>query len=83
MPSNCMFRGKWHSGEMVFGGNDTQSLTETLTKRLDGLYTRLLRFALKVSWKDKWTKTRQYKGLPKLSDKLRVRKMKLAGHLSI
>ena len=26
MPSNCMFRGKWHSGEMVFGGNDTQSL---------------------------------------------------------
>ena len=22
MPSNCMFRGKWHSGEMVFGGND-------------------------------------------------------------
>ena len=25
MPSNCMFRGKWHSGEMVFGGNDTQS----------------------------------------------------------
>ena len=26
MPSNCMFRGKWHSGEMVFEGNDTQSM---------------------------------------------------------
>ena len=28
MPSNCTFRGKWHSGEMVFGGNDTQSTKE-------------------------------------------------------
>ena len=42
---------------------------------------RLLRFALNVSWKDKWTNSRLYKGLPKLSDKLRVRRMKLAGHL--
>jgi len=34
-----------------------------------------------VSWKDKWTNERLYKGLPKLSEKLRVRRMKLAGHL--
>ena len=62
-------------------GSESWTLTETLTKRLDGLYTRLLRFALNVSWKDKWTNARLYKGLPKLSDKLRVRRMKLAGHL--
>ena len=36
-------------------GSESWTLTETLTKRLDGLYTRLLRFALNVSWKDKWT----------------------------
>jgi len=62
-------------------GSESWTLTETLTKRLDGLYTRLLRFALNVSWEDKWTNVRLYKGLPKLSDKLRVRRMKLAGHL--
>ena len=63
-------------------GSKSLTLTETLTKRLDGLYTRLLRCALNVSWKDKWTNTRLYKGLPKLSDKLRVRRMKLAGRRS-
>ena len=62
-----------------------------LSIRLDMMvciYTRLLRFALNVAWKDKWTNTRLYnlysltkdKGLPKLSDKLRVRRMKLADH---
>ena len=33
------------------------------------------------SWKDNWTNTRLYKGLPKLSDKLKVGRMKLAGDL--
>ena len=30
-------------------GSQSWTLTETLTRRLDGLYTRLLRFSLKVS----------------------------------
>ena len=34
-------------------GSESLTLTETLTKRLDGLYTRLLRCALNVSRKDK------------------------------
>ena len=38
-------------------GSESWTLTEILTKRLDGLYTRLLRFALNISWKDKWCRT--------------------------
>ena len=64
-------------------GSESWTITETLTKRLDGLYTRLLRFALNVSWKDKWTNTRLYKGLPKLSDKLRVRRMIIQGIIAL
>ena len=62
-------------------GSESWTLTDNLTKRLDGLYTRLLRFALNVTWKDKWTNKRLYDGLPKLSEKLQERRMKLAGHL--
>ena len=47
---------------------------KALTNRLDGLYTRLLRFALDISWKDHVTNEKLYAGLPKLSDKLIVYK---------
>ena len=33
-------------------GSESWTLTEALTKRLDRLYTRLLRFALNMSWKE-------------------------------
>ena len=47
------------------------NLTKALTNRLDGLYTRLLRFVLDISWKDHVTNEKLYAGLPKLSDKPR------------
>ena len=34
-----------------------------------------------VSWRDKWKIERLYQGQPKLSEKLTVKRMKLAGHL--
>ena len=34
-------------------GSEAWTLTDTTTKRLDGAYTRLLRTALGVSWKDR------------------------------
>ena len=52
-----------------------------LDKILDGLYTRLLRLALNISWRDKCTNETLYQGLPKISEKLRGRRMRLAGHL--
>ena len=47
---------------------------------LDGVYTRMLRVALNVSWKDHITNVNLYGKLPRLSDKIRQRRMRLAGH---
>ena len=63
-------------------GSESWTLTKALTNRLDGLYTRILRFALDISWKDHVTneKLLLYAGLPKLSNKLRSRRLGIAGH---
>ena len=47
---------------------------------LDGVYTRMLRVALNMSWKDHITNVNLYGKLPRLSDKIRQRRMRLAGH---
>ena len=44
------------------------------------MYTRLLRFCLNVSWKDKWTNKKLYHGLPKVTEKIKARRLRLAGH---
>ena len=62
-------------------GSESWTLTAALTKRLDGLHTRLLRFALNITCRDKWTNDKLYQSLPKLSEKLRGRRMRLASHL--
>ena len=41
-------------------GSESWTLTKPLTNRLDGLYTRLLRFALDISWKDHVTNEKLY-----------------------
>lgn len=61
-------------------GSETWTFTAELTSRVDGVYTRLLRFCLNVSWRDKWTNKKLYHGLPKVSEKIRTRRLKLAGH---
>ena len=47
-------------------GSETWTFTKELTSRVDGVYTRLLRLCLNVSWKDKWTNKKLYHGLPKV-----------------
>ena len=49
--------------------------------RVDNVYTRLLlRFCLNVSWKDKWTNEKLYHGLLKVTEKVKARRLRLAGH---
>ena len=62
-------------------GSETWSLTKRLTKMIDGCYTRLLRMALNVSWKQHLTNKELYGKLPKISSKITERRMKLAGHI--
>ena len=61
-------------------GSETWTLTKAQEKRLDGTYTKMLRMVLGVSWRDKVSNAVLYNGLPKLSDKIKSRRLKLAGH---
>ena len=60
--------------------SETWSLTSGLTKSLDGAYTRMLRMALNISWKQHVKNEELYGDLPKLSCKIRERRLRLAGH---
>ena len=49
-------------------------------KQLDGCYTRMLRMALNVSWKQHTPNIQLYGELPPVSTKVQQRRMRLAGH---
>ena len=55
-------------------------MTKTLEKSLDGAYTKLLRYALNVSWRDHITNIDLYGTLPRVSARLRERRLTFAGH---
>ena len=61
-------------------GAETWTLTKKLKKQLDGCYTRMLRMALNVSWKQHLTNQELYQNLPNVSVKIQQRRMRLAGH---
>ena len=61
-------------------GCEAWTLTKSMEKSLDGTYTRMLRRVLNVHWSDKMTNVTLYGGLPKLSDKIAARRLRLAGH---
>ena len=58
----------------------TWRMTEGLQKSLDGAYTKLLRYALNVRWQDRVKNVDLYKSLPKVSVRLRQRRLAFAGH---
>ena len=59
---------------------ETWTITQTIKKQLDGCYTRMLRMALSVSWKQHIPNTQLYGELPPVSTKVQQRRMRLAGH---
>ena len=61
-------------------GSETWTLTKNLEKSIDGTYTRLLRTVFNVSWSEHLTNRELYGTLPKVTDKIWERKLKLAGH---
>ena len=62
-------------------GAETWTTTKTMNKRIDGCYTRLLRMALNISWKDKINNITLYNGLSRISEVIKERRLKLAGQL--
>ena len=61
-------------------GSETWTMTKALTKEIDGCYTRMLRMAKNVSWMEHRRNEDLYQNLPKVSEKIRQRRMRLAGH---
>ena len=61
-------------------GCEAWTLTRTLSKALDGCYTRMLRMVFNISWKDHVTNAELYGDLPRLTDKIAARRLSLAGH---
>ena len=61
-------------------GCETWTLNKTAEKMINGTYTRLLRSALNISWRDHVSNDILYGALPKLPSKIRERRMRLAGH---
>ena len=49
-------------------------------RSLDGVYTRMLRMVLNVSWEDHVKNVDLYGALPRVTDKIRARRMGLTGH---
>ena len=60
--------------------SETWSLTKQMEKSLDGTYTRMLRMALNISWKQHMTNEELYGKLPKVTSKIAMRRLRLAGH---
>jgi len=61
-------------------GCETWSLTEALNLKLDGNYTRLLRYVQGIHWSEHITNDIVYDCLPKLSATIRKRRLQFAGH---
>jgi len=58
----------------------TWTMTNGLTKRLDGCYTRLLSFCLGYHWSDHVTNAVLYQDMSKVSKRLLERKLRFTGH---
>ena len=61
-------------------GSETWTVTTKLEKSVNGCYTRMLRTALNVQWQQHMNNQELYGSLPRVSEKIRVRRLRLAVH---
>ena len=60
--------------------SETLTINKSMQKRIDGCYTRVLRMATNISWKENTTNEVLYQDLQPLSKTIRERRMRLACH---
>ena len=61
-------------------GSTAWTLTKQLEDKLDGTYTKMLRAVLNKSWKQHPNNKELYGNIPKISDTIRERRTRFAGH---
>ena len=72
----------------IFGGNlllnlygsEAWTLTAVQEARLDGCYTSMLRMVFNVTWRDRVRNEVLYGDLPRITTKIRKRRLQMAGH---
>ena len=60
--------------------SDSWSLNKTRCKKLDGTYTKMLRCIFGIPWQSHTSNATLYGSLPKITDVIQSRRLKLAGH---
>ena len=68
-----------HSGSVLLYGCEAWTITK-VERDLDGCYTRMLRTVYNIHWQQHMTNKELYGDLPKLSQKIRERRGRFAGH---
>ena len=63
-------------------GSESWTLNVKRSKRLDGIYTKMLRSIYNMSWRQHHTIKQIYGNLPRITSIVRQRRLKLAGHVS-
>ena len=61
-------------------GSETWTLTPAMEKSLNGCYTRMLRAAFNISWQEHMPNRILYGNIPRVTDKIRARRLQFAGH---
>ena len=61
-------------------GCESWTLTESMEKSLNGTYTRMLRKVTNVHWSSHTPNEELYGNLPRVADKIAVRRLRLSGH---
>ena len=61
-------------------GCEAWTVTPRISKQLDGCYTRMLRSVFNIHWSQHITNKELYGELPKISSKIRERRLRFAGH---
>ena len=61
-------------------GSVTWTLTDSLEKKIDVTYTRMLRAVTNKSWRDHLTNEQLYGNIPKISKSICMQRLRFAGH---
>ena len=75
----CLFVATVES--IILYDTETWTITKSLSKRIDGCYTRILRMALNINWQEHRSNIEVYGDLPRVTYKIQQRRMRLAGHV--
>ena len=67
--------------KILIYGCDSWSLTQTVEHALDGTYTRMLQKIQNMSWRHHMTNQQLYSFLPQITNIVRQRRLRLAGHV--